>query len=436
MARKYVQVKEILLGPKYSKNGKDVNTWLFGQVFQARLRADKHKTDKSYTCPYCDGTGMIFTVVQGSPYNTVTELVDDLSKFTEFKTNELVSEVLRELNLPVPDGVKKNGELYAAATPMYETWLADLKKARDIVNKHAKKMHRENTDKKMMQISNDPKRVSELRQVGNKLKNAFDSGMIIKTCGICGGNGYYDVGHVDIFGKQVEMMNMVYVKYVAGGKNKWDTRISTDKLYSWFKTLRVQPEIPNLIDIYVDPEPVYRKKINRWKLYTEQNSYAKRQLYLYYEQLYKGEGVSKAIVTYEEIEAFFGKLISTARVKTGTLKQYLMSELREITASKDKHDWKEAGSSRTPYIGKYLFIEGPTAKQAVPKRNKFPSALFVYGAKFVSNSFQGGYAAYSWSKSGTEVSDLINSSFDNAKELNERKFFVFFPQRTAHYNII
>ena len=429
---KSVKVKYLLLGPKYSPNNKDYGNYLFGDIFQARLRREVHKTKSEYKCPYCNGTGIILTFAPNSSYHTLDNLLDDLSLFTEYKVTDAVIDILNKLGISDFNPEKKKGGLKSAATPVYEVWLSNLKKMRDLVNKRAKELKRINTDEEQMKVSNDPKRLKLLKQTGLNIKNSIvDSkkNSLVAPCGVCLGNGYYDVGHIDIFGKQVEMMNYVYQKYIANGKNQWEKRISVDSLYKEFKKLRFRPEIPNILNEFVDPIPIIDKKINRWNLYTDQNKAAKAELYKQYEQIYLGNKSSiTSDITFEDVIDFFRALINTSRVDTGTLKEYLTQELEEIKTSRILTRQKlNIQEDRTPYVGKYLFIEGPVAAKANPRR-KTHSALYVYGARFVPNIFSGGHAkpGVDWGKS-TSLSSIIPS------KLRKNRFLIFFPQRLKQY---
>jgi len=454
VSMKTVKVKEILLGPKYNEQlgSKDIGTYLFGQIFQARLRRILHLKDKAYICPYCSGTGIVLTLDEDAPYATVSELITDLSVFTEFKVTEASAKVLESLGLPITllGKTKKDGNAYSAATPMYEFWLNNLKKARDLTNKRAKALKLENTNEGMMRISNDEDRLKDLKSVGLRIKAAVISkggSPILVTCGVCGGNGYYDVSHTDLFGKQVQMMNMVYQKYIANNPSKkaWEKKISVESLYKWFAKLAVRPDIPNVLDEFVNPNPILDKQINRWKYYTEQNKDAKAKLYKYYEELYLGitQGAIDSEVTYDEILNFFKQFAGSARKKTGTLYRSLLDEYSKLQEAQRTQylQWgdKLENITQTPYIGKYLFIEGPISQKAKKYgKTKSMGALYVYGARFVSHGLPGGYGHMSWSKGGSrsDVGRLIHDNFKNANSLLQKKFFMFFPQRVTKWQIV
>ena len=427
-----VLVKHILLGPSYTPNRKDIGNYLFGQLFQARLREDKHRDEKSkYRCKLCNGRGFILPLYPPASkvYKTEELLLKDLAVFSHFEMEKGVIEVLASLGLDTSKQVKKNGKgLYSAATIIYDQWLPKVLKARADANTYIEEVEQ------VAKAGTYDEQLERLKQIGKKLKKTKiqDQPLLIQ-CPSCLGNGYYDVSHEDIFGKQVSMMLWLYAEYIAGGKNKWNAKLSTSKngkLYKQFASLDVRPDIPDALKFDVPASQLIDKKINRWHKYTQQNSSAKKALYEKYEKVYLGQSLEdEADVTYEEVLNFYKRLWQTSRIDTGTLKEELHQGYLALKKDMDtyKDSWKDF-SAPHPYIGKFLFIEGPIARKASKSGN-----AFVYGARFVPRLYDYGKGDMVWSKKA-DIDSLIDENFKKANELRARRFFVFFPQlMRKHY---
>ena len=169
--RKTVKVKELLLGMKYPNKSDDWATYLFGQLFQRRLRADLHKNQKSrYTCDFCGGAGSWF--LQGDKAKTA--FINEIFEFTHIAITDKVYALLEKEGL-IPKGyiqTTKSGEAKMLATPIYEKWLKKLHKLRSEIEKE-KKTNKKIATKYLTRDEEVQKLETKLRRLVSKYKMQY-----------------------------------------------------------------------------------------------------------------------------------------------------------------------------------------------------------------------------------------------------------------------
>jgi hypothetical protein len=315
---------------------------------------------------------------------------------------------------------------------------------------------------------------------------------VFEACPMCGGSGILDLGHASIYGKKVDIIRDLYIDYIIKDKGKvaeklrgvdgkdpepsdiyeakWNQEIPIEKVYEYFQGMELKPEPAksvlkkNITERMSKDFPKYLQFIKDYKenqepVWTQLSQLGVTQLQYYFDGLrenpefelvYYNKNLDKetGIITFTRVLNLFNKLIDTARVDTGTLKNYLETEKADIAKEAVKFAplIGEEGTTNAPYIGPHVVIDSPNVMQRAGKIQKSgykaPNihTFFKYARLFAPQDkklFPYGLGKDTWSDSGKTITDIGREAFpEMAPDRNgtmfdyllKKKFFIFFWQ--------
>ena len=386
---------------------------LVGKHFQRKLKEEIRKNTIEYVCEVCHGTGVL-TAFDGASRKEFTQALSDLLTITA------VPKIFSSINRIF--GISSTGkfqlELYDLIGRKFFTSakaLADRKKK----------------NKKRFTQQEKPDKIAEIEQfLLNNFGNFNDLASFIQPCYACNAQGYYDIGHVFDFGKQVDMMLYIYRKYILQGNGDWEKRweqeVPVDILMTRFFQLKVQPELPNRVSnigsfTKAQALAISKYKTNRDSIYTDLIQSVKEELHIQFDKIRLEDAttnVDTSKASFLEVYKFFERMSSTARVSTGTLKKAIQKQKLSITQhyNKMKAVYNTTSMKDTPFPEAGMVIEGPSSGERLGSRvtGNSRSILFVYAAMYIPSSLHGGKggAEVAWGK-GQTVRSIIESSFLN-----------------------
>jgi len=412
---------------------------LVGKYYQDKLKQVIRRNTTEYVCQVCHGTG-ILTAIEGSSRKEFTEALYTLLTMT---AQPVVFSSINKL-FGLSSTGKFQSELYEQLGKKFYTqknYIIDQKKK----------------NKKRFTQQEKPDEIAKIEAFLLKNFGNF-SGLasFIQPCPACDAKGYYDIGHVFDFGKQVDMMLYIYRKYIVQGTGDWEERwkkeVPVQSLLDRFLKLKIQPEIPYRIKnigsfTKAQALAISKYKINRDNVYVDITKSVKEELYKQFDEIRKKGGpidVDKSQASFLEVFKFFERMSSTARVQTGTLRKSLQRQKVGILQhySKMKALYNTDSMADTPFPSSGFVVDGPTSGERLGHKTtgNSKSILFVYASMYIpSRYYEGkGKSNVIWGK-GKTISSIIKDSFSKPDQVlktlsgkyRPSSFIKFFPQRVA-----
>jgi len=461
-------------------------TVLLSGAWQDALKSARE--DRSFLCPLCNGTS-IYMLGNELSFNEFLDLLYDAAglEYSKTEVNEetgktktITGTVQSLIDNLVGASTSSRHPVRSKEALQYviedvNTASGKFTSAKEILEQNKKYMTQIWNSQGLLGVMSrsrwDKLRTQFKKIQGIKFTKDGKTYDIFQACPMCEGRGVLDIGHASMYGKQPDVLIKLYQEYIVGDKGgiiekmkmedpnastldileaKWNQEIPVNEVYQYYKALKIKPEpahgIKKAPTTYVKEFPSYLhfikgSKVNRAAVETELTKSAITQTLAYLERLRakptealthymfkQGAENIETGLTFEQIIRLFEKYKETARVDTGTLKEFiqneihdLQKELRDPETGADKFAALTSGTGQkeTPYIGNLLIIDSPAAASTSGKPRTNPrysgqlkgrsNTLFKYARMFLPTTFKGGKGGLPWSKDGQGIEQITRS---------------------------
>ena len=403
---------------------KGIQARIINGYLQTKLR-QTYRDDK-YKCPVCRENGFLLTE------KAEQILLEELDKLSDLAGTN----VSLALNSMLSTSNTKTGE-YSGASIAYEK-LKIFRKIPGLKGKLIK--YRKNLKRNLKKSRTLFDDAEEAKRAYSEVEKIMSN--IVGICPYCAGAGYLDVGHKSMEGKTVKLLSWVFHEYALKGKQY----ITVKQLWEEFSDLTKYPIEPQwALSPGLDASGVALfsmvPAVNRYADYTNAMQAAKNSLKKDFEEFYKTGGLQikeEDVLTFEAILKFFPILINTSRVDTGTLKQRLQNEYRQLQQDFTYYKSRpfdninpithEKGHKYPLHL---FFFKAPTKYERGKLSKNERSKLYVYANRFSNMQdgkvMQGSRVFSRWGKNTPLLSDMVAKVFTS----KQMEFLRFFPQEYA-----